>query len=46
MIDQSSDSRKATEITSHNTIILVTFVFYACSFVGSPIFEIYSFFLS
>ena len=26
MIDQSSDSRKATEITSHNAIILVTFV--------------------
>ena len=26
MIDQSSDSRKATEIFFHNTIILVTFV--------------------
>ena len=26
MIDQSSNSRTAREITSHNTIILVTFV--------------------
>ena len=26
VIDQYSDSRKAAEITSHNTIILVTFV--------------------
>ena len=30
MIDQSSDSHKATEITFHNTIILATFV---CLFV-------------
>ena len=37
MIDQSSDSRKTTEITFHNSIILVTFMCLLVrkTFVGS-----------